>query len=386
MKYQFCACALAIVVASACSANSGSDPSTPSGSGSGASTGSGSGGTGIQTGSGGSGTGTGGTIGIGTSGGTGGTSDVANGECDQVNFESQRKPVEVLLVLDRSGSMTEHYPPGSDPSLDQNGDAKVDRWELLTPSVNAALIASDANIAWGLKLFPTGVDTSCSASTITSTIEIPIAAMNATTITGLVDTTAADGNGTPTGQAIQAGAAYLATLPAGVDRYMLLATDGDPSCPDDSSGETLALQELTAAYNAGYPTFVVGVIDEGDNREKLNAMAVAGGVPRPLANPLADKFYLASTQQALVDALASITGQIPSCVFQFDSAPPDPTNIAVKVNGEKVVQDTTHTEGWDYTSEDHLGVELYGATCETVKDASANTIDMIFGCPGVPIK
>ncbi len=388
MKYQSCALALSIILVAACSANSGSEPAGSTGSGSGAATSTGSGGTGAETGSAGTTitTGSGGSIMVGSSGGTGGSSDVANGECDQVNFESSRKPVEVLLVLDRSGSMTEHYIAEADPSLNVNGDSGVDRWELITPSVNAAITASDADISWGLKLFPTGTDTSCSASTITPDIEIPIAPMNAVNVTTLVSGTVADGNGTPTGQAIQAGAAYLATLPAGVDRYMLLATDGDPSCPNDDGGLTVAVQALTDAYNAGYPTFVIGVIDQASNRVNLNQMAIAGGMPRPIPNPLADKFYLATTQQALVDALAAITGQIPSCLFPFDSAPPDPTNIAVKVNGDKVAQDTTHTEGWDYTGDDHMGVELYGATCDAVKDASSNTIDMIFGCPGVPIK
>jgi von Willebrand factor type A domain len=372
MKAAVTALSVLLLSLSACSAGSGgASNSTGSGSGSGAGPGSGSGGLAIGTG--GTSVGVGGLdIGV---GGMGGSSDVMNGECNQVNFMSSRKPVSVMLVLDRSGSMTEHeVEPG------------IDRWEAIQPAMTDVITATDASVHWGLKLFPEGTGEACTPETLIPDIHIPIAEMNGAAVNARILSEAATGNGTPTGEAVAAAAAYLATLGDDTQKFILLATDGDPSCPNDDDGEGIALAALSAAYDAGFPTFVVGVLggDSTGNHDKLNAMGVAGGRPPPgSANPIADKFFLTTTRDSLIGALQAITSQVASCVFAFETAPPDPTNIAVKINGERINEDAT--DGWSYTSDQHLGVELHGAACQNVRDANQSSIDMIFGCPGKPI-
>jgi hypothetical protein len=113
-------------------------------------------------------------------------------------------------------------------------------------------------------------------------------------------------------------------------------------------------------------------------------MAVAGGRPR---DDLTHRYYLATTEAELVSALNELVrGEIATCVFPLEAAPPVPQNIAVKVNGVKAPQDTTKTEGWDYTDATHLAVEVHGSWCDEIKDNAANTAEIIFGCPGVEIK
>jgi hypothetical protein len=72
--------------------------------------------------------------------------------------------------------------------------------------------------------------------------------------------------------------------------------------------------------------------------------------------------------------------------FHHHPQRPDETNIAVKVNGVRVVQDTSKAEGWDYTSDQYLALELHGDACRQVKAATDSKVDVIFGCKGQPIK
>lgn len=387
MKSALAVCSLLLFSVSACSAASGDSQrssgsgSNNTGSGSGAATGAGA--TGPLPGAGGSLQGIGG-LDIDPSGGTGGTSDVMNGECDQVNFVSERKPVSVMLVLDRSRSMIENET--TDGSL---------RWDAIVPALTTAITQTDASIHWGLKLYPDGTEdtpesAACTPQTVTSDIHVPIAPMNAAAVTERIASDYAWGHGTPTGSAVAAAAAYLSTLGDDTQKFILLATDGVPSCngvpdQDSSSAQTYAVEQIRAAYANGFPTFVVAVLGGSPSEvERLNAMGIAGGKPPPgSANPLVDKFYLAESTDKLVAALQSITSQVASCVFPFDSPPPDPTNIAVKIDGTRIDEDSTN--GWTYTSDQHLGVELHGAACQRVRDANQSAIDIIFGCPGRPI-
>lgn len=321
--------------------------------------------------------GLGGSVNLGNMAGTAGTALVENGECAQQNFVLSSKPADVLLVLDRSKSMIEHTVP----------PMGLTRWDAVKPSLTKVITATDSSVSWGLKLFPEGEGAACVATGVTDAVPAPIAPGNAATVNGIINATMALGNGTPTGDAITKAAAYLTSRNA-TNQYIVLATDGDPSCPSDSAGEVQAVMALAAAKAAGFPTYIIGVLDPVEDKSKfaiLNSMAEAGGTSRS-DNPIGDKFYQAYSEAELTAALEAVTGQVASCLFEFDKPPPDATNIAVKVNGEVVKQDTSKAQGWDYTSNQYLSLELHGDACQQVKDATENKVDIIFGCKGVPIK
>ena len=356
----------------ACSANSGDRKST-TGDGSGASS---------NTGASSSGGGTpnignlGGSITIDpTMGGTG-APDVAHGECAQKNFVLASKPADVLLVLDRSASMIEHTVPPDNKT----------RWDAVVAGLTFVIAATNSSVSWGLKFFPEGEGSECTP--LTDMVPAEIAPGNAAKVTGLISNTKALGNGTPTGDAINKATAYLKSRNAS-NQFIVLATDGQPSCPSGGDAAlAFAVQAITAAKAAGFPTYVIGVVDPVADKStppRLNAMAEAGGTSRS-DNPVADKFFQAYSQEQLTAALQAVTGQVASCVFEFDKKPPDETNIAVKVNGALVVQDKSKAEGWDYTSDQYMGLELHGEACKQVKDATDNKVDIIFGCKGQPIK
>src|SRR6185369_5972132 len=307
--------------------------------------------------------------------------DVMNGECAHEAFELSRQPAEILIVLDRSGSMRE--PPSG-------GMAGTTKWDLVVPGVNEVVTATDASVSWGLKAFPEGEGMQCAAGSVTNVIPVAIAANNAAAVTAQITATTPDGVGTPTGDAINAAVTYLKTLTEPNPKFILLATDGEPTCVgttnNTNQARTFAVQAVTDAANAGFKTVVIGVATtKAAATNALNDMAIAGQMPRVDSDPTAPKFYLASTKDDLVKSLQQITGQVSSCVFNLTSTPPDPDNIAVKINGQKAPRDATHTNGWDYLGTGYKQVEVFGQWCDQLKAADANKVNFILGCPGETI-
>ncbi len=361
----------------ACSASNGSGSSTSTGSGAtGSGAGSGSNGTGNTSAGGGSNTD------INTMDDAGPDSgDVMNGVCSNQSFDLQRKPAEILIVLDRSASMND--PP------DGAASGSPSKWSLVVPGVNEVVTATDSSVSWGLKVFPEGEGSECVAGSVTSAIPVAIAASNAKAVTDAVTATTPQGNGTPTGDAINAAVTYLKTLSDPNPKFILLATDGEPSCngtsKDTTGARTQAVQAVTDAATAGFKTFVVGVATTKTTAtQALNDMAVAGQEARADSNPLATKYYLASTKDELVTSLETITGQVASCTFDLTAVPPDPYNIAVHVNDMKAPNDMTHMNGWDYTGTDMKQIQIYGSWCDQIKASNAETVNFVFGCKGQP--
>jgi hypothetical protein len=317
---------------------------------------------------------------------TGGDGGTAGENCGLQFFDLERKNPDLLLILDRSASMIRDI---ADEDI-AAGSGIRSEWDLTVPPVVTAVQETDASINWGVKTYPDAGD-ACTTGSVTTTIHVPVAPMNAGNVVGEVNTTTPDGNGTPTGAAIDAGVAHLQGLASDADKYIVLATDGVPSCgpgPTEStdSARPYAVSAAAASFAAGIPVFVIGVATTKDTaNESLNDVAVAGGVPSPAANPLSPQYYLAESPEELLTAFRAITGEIATCLFPLNPPPPVPENIAVEVNGRRLEQDTTRASGWDYTDAQYSAVEVFGADCEEIKISAANMVQIIFGCPDIPI-
>ena len=119
-------------------------------------------GSGTNPGSGGNGSGAGPGTGAGNSSAGGGantnlnvtddggpdSSDVMNGVCSNQSFDLQRKPAEILIVLDRSASMQD--PP------DGSASGTGSKWSLVVPGVSEVVTSTDSAVSWGLQSVPRG--------------------------------------------------------------------------------------------------------------------------------------------------------------------------------------------------------------------------------------
>jgi hypothetical protein len=82
-------------------------------------------------------------------------------------------------------------------------------------------------------------------------------------------------------------------------------------------------------------------------------------------------------------ALQAILGRVGSCQFNVGMAPNTMTSkdfIDVFGDGMPIPRDTTHTEGWDYSSDAHTAIEVFGARCAAVKVGTTVNVTVTFRC------
>src|SRR5262245_22836317 len=310
------------------------------------------GGAGGSTGSGGSG-GSGGSAG--TPGGTGGSG--GNPSCGAQNFAlTAPPPPNMLLVLDKSGSMGDIIP------TDNNS-----KWTDLKTAI-ATLVMQDQQIRFGLMTFPS--DNSCGGGAVT----IGVGPGNGNAINAAL-AALSPGGSTPTAVSLQAAGADQGLHDTTRADFVLLATDGLPNC---NAGDGPTLAAVTALSGLGIKTFVIGLgADTQANPQLLNDMAVAGGTAR-MTNP---RYFQANNLSDLQMAIAAIAGSVVSCTYRLDRAPPDTNQLYVTFDNIIVPSDAQN--GWTY---DPSGPSLvfHGAACDQLRGGMVTSVHVQYGCPPVP--
>ena len=308
----------------------------------------------------------------------------ADANCGNTTIETTRQPVDVLLVLDRSGSMNYsiaedcYCSSGTTPAGTVCSDTTncTTRWNSIKPAVTTTL-STTKYVNWGLKFFPTpGTTGNCG---VNATMEVPVSASAASEVESQVNNNATFSSSTPTAAAINAATAYLKTLTDTNKKFILVATDGEPNCGPTSSTNpapnvntvdvTGATKAASDANTAGFPVYVVGI---GPSLSNLTSIAQAGGT---------SDFYPVSSPQQLADALSAISKVVGSCTFQSKKAPDDPNNVAVYVNKQQIARDAS--EGWEYGASTQELV-LHGSYCDHITAGDDTSVQILFGCPGAP--
>jgi hypothetical protein len=311
--------------------------------------------------------------------------------CDPQSFTLQQSPApQVYLVIDRSGSMSE---PGTTPDLT--------RWEETVQAVDLAVTQYEAAIEFGLLTYP--ADEECA----TSGPQVRFGPFQRIPILEELEA-ATPAGGTPTAAALRNAAASLEDFGASdAPRYLVLATDGGPNCNyflDASSGCSCTHAEAAACctnspavcyfgssclddagtlgviaelYSAGLGTFVIGLTGTSDYEALLDEMAVAGGHPQQGA---ATQYYAASNPDELTAALEEIAVSVISCVIELTEAPTYPDRVHVFVDGTEVPRDPNEVDGWEYTDDSHMAIELYGEACAQLQDGAEHTVTATFEC------
>jgi len=341
-----------------------------------------------------------------------GDGDSSTGEmnCGEENFQLDAVPPNVMLVLDRSGSMADNSWDGDDDM----GTPDVSRWNSLFNVVESVVTSFDLDINFGAQYFPSDSaqdQLGQLACLVDSSPEVPVDMMNADNVlNSLPAANTMDLMGaTPATAGVESALEHLRTQDENVDRFVILVTDGAANCSSDSAtdacpglgcelmenyDERLPAVVGSAFEDEGIPTFVVGIdVDpmagvvgmgddgqvEADTYVRLNEVAVAGG--RALDGD--EKFFNAQNEIELQSALDQIAGQVFSCTLPLSSEPLAPDFVEVEVGGEtwEQVEDCTAEDGWVYTNPDgpYDAIELCGAACEAL--GAAGTLDVTFGCP-----
>lgn len=365
---------------------------TPVGSG-----GSGSAGTAGSTGAGTAGSGN--ATGTGLIGGdvTGAAGAAGTTSCGQMNVGIMPTPPDILIIEDRSGSMDNDQ---NDKACNNGGCGAASKWALVTAAINQ-VVSTDTNVNWGLKFFA-DMDNQCG---VNAGVAVGVAAGNSAAIAAAIAaSTKANGgvnNGsyTPTRAAVNAGAAYLATLTDPNPKYLLLATDGLPNCPPGCGGngnsctttpnttESTAVElAIMTAQTAGFKTFVVGIATASDMAANatLNAMAVSGGEAQTGA---ATSYYSVTDTASLVAALNKIVGIVASCTISLATAPTGFTNVAVSAtdaSGNTVVIQPDPTNGWSYDAT-KANILLNGTACTNLQNGMYSNFQFYYACAGQTI-
>ncbi|HEY0709617.1 MAG TPA: vWA domain-containing protein [Polyangia bacterium] len=292
--------------------------------------------------------------------------------CGLRSINLERRPADIMVVLDRSGSMLE--------TVMVNGMA-VPKWGEVVSALDTVLMRTQSQVSWGLKMFPMGGQ--CG---VPEGAEVAVSLNNHAMVLGAINATPAgmDSSTTPTRDAVTKATAFMQASQSTNAKYLLVATDGEPNCSaggrSSRSDAMGAIAAVAAANTAGIPSFVIGVATGGSSADAtLNEMATAGGRAR---NDVT-KYYSVSSRDELAGALDTIATQIASCTFPLSPPPPAPENVAVDVDGKRVAKDPSQQGGWNY-GPDNKSIVFHGAACDALK-AGSKDVKIIYGCGDTPI-
>ena len=312
-----------------------------------------------------------------------GTGDLGGRSCPATttrNVTGSNLPPDVLIIFDRSGSMNESL----DGTVCAGGCGATSKWSVATAAMTNVVAMTEATVNWGLKLFASTGSSSC---TVSSTAEITPQPMNAAAIAALLAQTE-PGSSTPTTAALNNAARYLSTFTDPNPKFILLVTDGTPTCgqsacapgsnqTNDSCDDANAIAMVATVHDMGIPVFVLGIgTSNAAGDATLSQMAVNGGYPRN-ASPA---YYPADSGESLAATLGTITAAFDPCYLSVLPAPTDAKAIA-SVTGDGTSLPNDPTTGWSFAAmAGSAGIHLNGATCDAYKTGAIKTVKVDLVC------
>jgi len=301
--------------------------------------------------------------------------------CVATNPMTTNVPPDILILLDRSGSMNQQL----DGTTCAGGCGANSKWTITTTALANYLPTIETTVNLGLKLFASPSGSSC---TVSPTAEIAPRANNAAMInTLLAGRTSQPGSSTPTTAAMMNAASYLKTVTDNNPKFILLVTDGIPTCGKDmcAAGVDLgggsmtqcddanAIAMVKTVHDMGISTFVLGVgtsTSPGDGT--LSQMAMNGGYARN-ATPA---YYPIDKPDDLTAAFQAVTGMVSKCFFGVSP----PLTGGQSVTG--VTADGNDLAPGDYMIIGNNGVQLVGQKCDEFTSGTIKNIQLQVSCNG----
>jgi hypothetical protein len=277
-------------------------------------------------------------------------SDGGPASCGGELFTAAPVEANFLIVLDRSCSMEEALPGGSN------------KWDTATAALKSVTAAQQATVHFGLSMFPGNGQCNPGGNVV------PVGAAQADPIAQALPQTAM-GSGTPIGAALTGALAVAELKDPQRANFVLLLTDGEENCQGNPE------ESVKQLFAAGIRTYAVGFGD-AVNVGNLNRMAVAGGTARLGGT----KYYQADDVATLQAALGGIAAGATRCDFKLAQAPADLSKLFVAINGGLVPEDPARLAGWAYTPATQR-LTLYGPACDLVVQNPGAKVQVVYGCP-----
>ncbi len=294
---------------------------------------------------------------------------VPGGNCGATEVTIEPIPPNMLIVLDRSCSMTSSV-------------AGVPKWTSAVSAVNQLTTNFNGDIRWGLTLFPDTTTPNCPQSAI----PIPVAPGTETMIQTLMTASLATNDvNYPDGPCvtnIDSAMAQAATETALDDparkSFVMLITDGmQAGCSVDGgdNGTEQIISNLNTMRDV--KTFVVGFGGATDQAQ-MDMFAVNGGT----ALPQSPRYYQADNAAELEMALGTIADLVIGCDFVLTNPPANLQELFAFFNNLIAVpRDPTHMNGWDYDPAT-MTLTFYGSYCAQLSSGQVTDVDIVYGCAG----
>ncbi len=308
----------------------------------------------------------------------------SDGICEEFGVFAKPTIPEMLIVLDRSGSM----------------GRGVDRW---TPSVNAVNSLSskfEDSVRFGLMVFPGTPPQECVLEDDPATCEacapgdllVTLKLDASSDISGALSGLEPDG-GTPTAETLENAYDVIGAAQepqpdvAAAPKYVLLVTDGQPTCPAGSGSVDATPEELKqdfdrtitaidALKSAGVYTYVVGYDAELDPTlvSALSEFARHGGT---------DDYHPVQNEAELLAEFDKISDEVVSCTYELEDEPQDPSYVDVRLDDEQLALNDAN--GWKI---DGKTLSLQGGSCAKLQDGGKHSLSVQVRCEVVvvPVK
>jgi hypothetical protein len=320
------------------------------------------------------------------------------GACASVSYQSQTVPVDIFIMMDQSGSMTDMV-TGPNGTMGQ-------KWDFLKQAFTTFVEdPTSVGLGIGIQYFPIPNvdDSSCDAGTYAVTndpsappsgIGVAIAPLPGNAMP-IVDSLNAHtpGGQTPTVAALSGALQYAQTWIAQNPSHkvvVVFATDGSPhGCTNNTIDVAAGVAQAAVAASPSIPTYVIGV---GSSLSSLNTIADAGGTGAALiVNTNQD---VAAQFVAAMNAIRSSTS-LP-CTFTIPPSDGGAVDIGkvnvvdapddggapvplLQVSGETACDPASG--GWYYDNPlAPSNIDLCPASCSVITTQTTTQVDIQLGC------
>jgi hypothetical protein len=294
--------------------------------------------------------------------------------CESVFVQAEPKLPKILIVLDRSQSMVR------DSGGPFGSTIETHRWEQAVPAVKRVTAELDDVVQFGLMYFPGtppkpyGKDF-CEGGHV----NVELGLGSASAIATVLDETEPKG-ATPLAKTLDAAREALTAdrdIPDTVarDGYVLLITDGQPVCLNDSNINADAENSYAAMdrlREADIKSYVIG-FDTG-GIDVLDNLASRGGTGET-------KHRLVTDEEQLVKDLEEISRSLVSCKYALAEAPADPAYVRVQIDGKSY---PFSDQGWQLV--DDKTIELRGEACTLLQDSKDHSVQITVECEPVIVE